>query len=234
MPTKTHRKPTKTPLLNPFFIEKGDFKIRLAFILQMQYTLYMQKELKEIAHIVSGYTFRGSIKNDPKGDVFVLQAKNIVPNRDISNIDDLVKISGSAIRNPYFLEHNDILLVSRGSGLGSFRTTVFDSKAPNVMPSSSVHVLKIKDVTVIPKYISLYLNSEAGQKALLQIATGGSYIQSLLVKNLMDFKIPIPPIHTQKSIIALHENMQAQEKIQERKDELKKTIINATFINLTS
>jgi restriction endonuclease S subunit len=50
----------------------------------------------------------------------------------------------------------------------------------------------------------------------------------------MDFKIPIPPIHTQKSIIALHENMQAQEKIQERKNELKKTIINATFINLTS
>lgn len=194
----------------------------------------MQKELKEIAHIVSGYTFRGSIKNDPKGDVFVLQAKNIVPNRDISNTDDFTKISGSAIRNPYFLEYNDILLVSRGSGLGSFRTTVFDAKAPNVMPSSSVHVLKIKDVTVIPKYISLYLNSEAGQKALLQIATGGSYIQSLLVKNLMDFKIPIPPIHTQKSIIALHENMQAQEKIQERKNELKKTIINATFINLTS
>lgn len=194
----------------------------------------MQKELKEIAHIVSGYTFRGSIKNDPKGDVFVLQAKNIVPNRDISNTDDFTKISGSAIRNPYFLEYNDILLVSRGSGLGSFRAAVFDAKAPNVMPSSSVHVLKIKDVTVIPKYISLYLNSEAGQKALLQIATGGSYIQSLLVKNLMDFKIPIPPIHTQKSIIALHENMQAQEKIQERKNELKKTIINATFINLTS
>jgi len=199
----------------------------------MKYAFRVQKKLKEVSQIVSGYTFRGSINNDPKGDVFVLQAKNIVPNRDISNTDDFAKISGGALRNPYFLEYNDILLVSRGSGLGSFRTTVFDSKVPNVMPSSSVYVLKIKEVTVLPKYISLYLNSEAGQKALFQIATGGSYIQSLLVKNLMDFKIPIPPIHIQKSIIALHENMQAQEKIQERKSELKKTIINATFINLT-
>lgn len=193
----------------------------------------MHKKLSQLADIVSGYTFRGSIENDPKGDVFVLQAKNILPNQDISNTDDFTKISGSAIRNPYFLEYNDILLVSRGSGLGSFRTTVFDSKAPSVMPSSSVHVLKIKDVTVLPKYISLYLNSEAGQKALLQITTGGSYIQSLSIKNLTELKIPIPPIHVQKSIIALHENIQAQEKILERKNELKRIIINATFTNIT-
>jgi restriction endonuclease S subunit len=101
------------------------------------------------------------------------------------------------------------------------------------MPSSSVHVIRIKDVTVLPKYVSLYLNSEIGQKALIQIVTGGSYIQSVLVKNLSLLPIPIPPIHTQKSIIALHENIQAQKIILGRKNELKKNIINATFTNLT-
>jgi restriction endonuclease S subunit len=182
---------------------------------------------------MSGYTFRGSIENDPKGEIFVLQAKNVSISKEITNTEDLVKVSTKSIRNPFFLEHNDVILVSRGSGAGSFRSTVFNADDKNVMPSSSVHVIRIKDVTVLPKYVSLYLNSEIGQKALIQIVTGGSYIQSVLVKNLSLLPIPIPPIHTQKSIIALHENIQAQKIILGRKNELKKNIINATFTNLT-
>jgi len=192
----------------------------------------MHKKLSQLADIVSGYTFRGSIENDPNGDIFVLQAKNLQTNQDIEDVTDFTIIKDKSLRNPYFLQHNDILLVSRGSGLGSFRSAVFASDKSKVMPSSSVHVLRIKDVTVLPKYVSLYLNSEIGQKELLQIVTGGSYIQSILVKNLIDFKIPIPPIHIQKSIIALHENITDQERILKRKQELQKNIINASFTNL--
>lgn len=192
----------------------------------------MHKKLSKLADIVSGYTFRGSIENDPSGDIFVLQAKNIQTNQDIGDITDFTTITDKSLRNPYFLQHNDILLVSRGSGLGSFRSAIFASGELKVMPSSSVHVIRIQDVTVLPKYVSLYLNSEIGQKELLQIVTGGSYIQSILVKNLIDFKIPIPPIHIQKSIIALHENITDQERILKRKQELQKNIINASFTNL--
>ena len=192
----------------------------------------MHRKLQEIADIISGYTFRGSIENDPKGDVFVLQAKNLTANQDISETADLVTVSAKSIRNPLFLKHNDILLVSRGSGVGSFRSAVFTGKAENVMPSSSVHVIRVKEVSALPKYISLYLNSDVGQKSLLQIVIGGSYIQSILVRNLMEYPIPIPPIHIQKSIIALHENIHKQEQILQRKQKLKQNIINATFTNL--
>lgn len=192
----------------------------------------MQKKLSQLANIVSGYTFRGAIENDPSGDIFVLQAKNIYTNLDIEDISDFTIISGNSLRNPFFLQHNDILLVSRGAGLGSFRSAVFISNELKVMPSSSVHVIRIQDVTVLSKFVSLYLNSEIGQKALSQIVTGASYIQSILVKNLTDFEIPIPPIHTQKLIIALHQNITDQERILDRKQELQNNIINATFSNL--
>jgi hypothetical protein len=216
---------------------KGAFSLFLTQVMiacfrLMQYTLYMHKELSEIADIVSGYTFRGSVENDPKGGIIVLQAKNIGANQDVVDISDFAKVSNASIRTPNFLEYNDILLVSRGSGLSSFKSAIFTTDQNNVMPSSSVHVIRIKDITILPKYVSFYLNSEIGQKALFQIVTGGSYLQSVLVKNLMDFKIPIPPIHVQKTIIALHENMQTQDKILKRKNELKKNIINATFTNL--
>lgn len=192
----------------------------------------MYKDLSEIADIISGYTFRGSIENYPNGEILVLQAKNVSISKEITDTEDLVKVTTKSIRNPHFLKHNDVILVSRGSGAGSFRSTVFNADDKNVMPSSSVHVIRIKDVTVLPKYASLYLNSEIGQKALMQIVTGGSYIQSVLVKNLSLLHIPIPPMHTQKSIIALHENLQEQEKIVKRKQEIQKTIINASFSNL--
>lgn len=189
----------------------------------------MHRKLSQIADISSGYTFRGPIENDPKGDIFVLQAKNISPNQEVVETANLTLFSGKSLRTPYFLEYNDILLVSRGSGAGSFRSAVFASNEMRVMPSSSVHVIRIKDVTALPKYVCLYLNSTDGQKALSQIVTGASYIQSILVKNLNDFEIPLPAVHTQKSIIAFQENITDQERIHKRKQEIQKTIINASF-----
>lgn len=189
----------------------------------------MHKKLSQIADISSGYTFRGPIEKNAKGDIFVLQAKNVSPNQEIMETVGLTTISDKSLRKPYFLEYNDILLVSRGSGAGSFRSAVFASNEIRVMPSSSVHVIRIKDVIALPKYICLYLNSIDGQKALSQIVTGASYIQSILVKNLNDFEVPLPPIHTQKSIVALHENITNQERIQKRKQGIQKTIINASF-----
>jgi restriction endonuclease S subunit len=123
----------------------------------------MHKKLSQIADISSGYTFRGPIENDAKGDILVLQAKNISPNQEIVETADLATISDKSLRNPYFLIHNDILLVSRGSGAGSFRSAVFASDEKRVMPSSSVQVIRINDVTVLPKYVCLYLNSVANR-----------------------------------------------------------------------
>ncbi|MFA6458977.1 MAG: restriction endonuclease subunit S [Candidatus Paceibacterota bacterium] len=193
----------------------------------------MHKKLKEIAGIVSGYTFRGSIKDEPKGDIFLVQAKNISATSDIQDKTDLTCVSSDGIRSPYFLEQNDIVLVSRGSGSGSFRSTVFASNKKNVMASSSVLVIRVSDVTILPKYISLYLNSPEGQKTLSQIAIGASYLQSILVKKILELEIPIPTMHTQKSIIALRENIIEQERIRERKQEIQEIIINASFTKLT-
>ena len=89
------------------------------------------------------------------------------------------------------------------------------------------------DVMILPKYLSLYLSSLEGQKALSQIAIGASYLQSILVKNISELEIPIPPIHTQKSIVALHENLIEQERIRERKRKIQEIIINASFTKLT-
>lgn len=189
----------------------------------------MHKNLSSIANILSGYAFRGAIENYEGDDIFILQAKNVILNEDILDTSKLPKISSSSLRSPYFLEDNDILLVSRGSGLGSFRSAIFKSNNKNVIASSSVSIIRVNDVTVLPKYVSLYFNSPAGQKAISQIVTGASYIQSILTKNLANLKIPIPSVRMQKIIISLNENLGRQERIIKRKKEIQREIINSTF-----
>ena len=192
----------------------------------------MHKKMSQISNITPGYTFRKSIEENKDGDISVLQAKNIVSNQDVQNVDGYIKISSETIRSPYYLEYNDVLIISRSSTPGYFRSTVFTSENKKVISSSSVHVLRIKDITVLPKYISLYLNSLEGQKLVLENASGGSYLKTILIKNLMEIEIPIPSIQIQKTIIALSENIKRQEEIFKRKQEIEQTIINKAFTNL--
>lgn len=192
----------------------------------------MHRKLQNIASISSGYTFRGPVENELSGDIKVVQAKDLVTNRDLNAVENLSCVHSSNIRSPYFLQHNDVLIVSRGSGAGTYRSSLFISSNKNVIASSSVIIIRLADVTVLPKYVSLYLNSDEGQKSLLKIVTGGSYIQSILVKNLSELIVPIPSLHIQKAVIGLEENISEQGKLLKRRQVIQQSFIDASFMNL--
>lgn len=192
----------------------------------------MYRKLSEIAEIKSGYTFRGAVTHQENGDIFIIQAKDIKTDNDLLKVTDLTRMSSDALRNPFFLQHNDILIVSRGAGLGSFRSSVFSSQKENVIASASVYIIRVTDLAILPKYLSLYLNSADGQKKIMGTIIGTSYIQSIVIKNLIDLGIPIPLIDKQKTIIELDENVKKQEKIIQRKNKLNSEIINSIFTNI--
>lgn len=195
----------------------------------------MFKKLQEIAHVNSGYSFRKPPVHLANGDIVVVQGKNAQSDSDIIIPKDLTHISSETHRNPYFLEHNDILLAARASSAQSFRAVRYtlDNSTYKAISSSSFYIIRITDISVLPKYLSIFLNSREGQKVISQIVVGATHIRSIFLKNLLEIPIPIPPLHVQKSLIALHENMQQQERISVRRNELKKTIINATISNIT-
>lgn len=194
----------------------------------------MYSKLNELAEIFSGYTFRNSIKDENGGVISVLQAKDVLANVVIQDTSFLTKVSDSSFRNPLYLKNNDVLITSRGAQYGSFKSTVFVSDNPMVMPSSSLVVIRIPGQNLLPKYLSWYLNSDGGQKAIMQLATGGSFIRSILPKKLGELTIPLPNLEIQKSIIVLHENMEKQEKLLTRKHTIIQKVINAQLINLSN
>ncbi len=189
--------------------------------------------INEIAEVIPGYAFRGAVEESAHGGIYLFQAKNLLQGEPVSEVDTLTRIEGSSVERPMWLKKNDVLLVARGMGVGSFRSTVFISDADNVMASSSVHIIRITNSAVSPFFLSHYLNSRVGQNALLQIMSG-SYIGALSRKGLEVIEIPIPPLDRQNLIVSLHDNLRRQQRILANKSSVVDNIINATFSNLAT
>lgn len=197
----------------------------------VEYTTAMK--LGDIANIIPGYAFRGAIIPVESGDFFVFQAKDLVRGVSFTDVSTLTQIPFEITGHIGYLKNNDVLLVARGMKAGTFRSTTFKADEQNVLASSSVHIIRITSPEVIPEYLSHYLNSKKGQDDLSQIVTG-SYIGAIPRRSLEQIRIPIPDLHKQKAIVDLYKNIQAQQKLLDRKKELKQQIIETTFKNLTT
>jgi restriction endonuclease S subunit len=189
-------------------------------------------QIKNIAEVIAGYTFRGAIEADTKGDVFVFQAKDLIQGEPFADEEALTRISHTGRGDAGRLQKNDIVLVARGMKSGAFRSTVFIAEAPNVIASSSVLIIRVVDPNISPEYLSLYLNSGGGQDALSQIVSG-SYIGAVPRRELEKLEIPIPSLQKQAIALLLYQNLKAQEKIMDQKKIIIQNVVETIFKQLT-
>lgn len=193
----------------------------------------MQMKLDNVATIIAGYTFRGAITADKNGDLLVIQAKDLGRNTFITDASILTPIAFDSAGYPNRIKKNDVLIIARGMRAGAFRAAVYKSDASNVIASSSLHIIRITVPGILPEYVTHYLNSKNGQDLLSKIVTG-SYICALPRRLLEQLKMPIPDLRKQKAIVKLYQNMQLQQQILDRRNELKHQILDAIFTNLTN
>lgn len=60
----------------------------------------MYMKLHEVSEVIAGYTFRGAIKPDNTGDLFVFQAKDLVQGVPFDNTKTLTRISHDTLGIP--------------------------------------------------------------------------------------------------------------------------------------
>lgn len=193
----------------------------------MQYTGGMQiKKLKDISELIAGYTFREALKSDLEGESKVMLAKHINDDGSV-NYEALVKITQSLPRTNAFISKNDVLLSSRGV----FRAGVFKKNENNVIAASSMFILRIVDNKIMPEYLAIYLNSEAGQSNIQKILTG-STIKTILRRTLANLKIPIPSLSVQKQIVDISNNWNKRERLLNQKINLSKNVAEGAIQKL--
>lgn len=184
------------------------------------------QEIKNIADIISGYSFRASVSDYPLGDTFLLQSGNIQEDMTLELKKDF-KLDFKELKTKAFTKRNDILLGSKGNPSVGYVET--DDK---ILVSSSIYILRVNDQTVLPKYLAVYLDSTKGRKELNKITLGG-YIKGISKTNLEELKIPIPSVEIQKNVISLYENIAKQKGFLERKTKINNEILDYMVNQLT-
>lgn len=182
-------------------------------------------KIVDFADVSSGYAFRGAINHDPNGEMYVLQPKDINMGEYISETTKFATVNSSSVKKPTFLQKNDIVIAARGRGVGSFKSALFKSDISNVIPSSSLLILRIKDNNIIPDYVLSYLNSNEGQFEILKHVAKGVF-QTLLRRNLAEVAVPIPNLQTQKIIAGLSQNIYLQDYLNSRLMTVRRNLMN--------
>ena len=132
----------------------------------------MLVKLKSIAKIKSGYSFRGSLDLNSSGNVFILQAKNILSDVEVDDDFSLEQINLNFKNENIFLQKKDIVFLSKTGPQADFRSAVFNSNKKQVIFSNTILSIRIENSNIIPEYLSIYLNSNECKKDLQKISIG--------------------------------------------------------------
>jgi type I restriction enzyme S subunit len=159
------------------------------------------KELKDIAEVIAGYSFRTALHDKANASSFVLQAKNILDD-SVVDMENLDGIDFENYRSRAVVKNGDVVISSRGTfraGLVKFKKKY----EKEIIASSSVYILRLKKENILSEYLAIYLNSIEGQKKLNERVTGAT-IKSIRRSDLGNIEIIIPSIKEQEKIIDIY------------------------------
>lgn len=160
--------------------------------------------LKDISEVFSGHTFRERIENNPGGDCFVIQLKDLdLPNQKIKSLPHLMKSEG--IYEKHFLQPGDILFIAKGSN--NYALTFHEGY--KAIAASVFFIIRTKSEKINPFYLSWYINQPPAQEYIHK-GKEGTMVTNIGKNTLENLPVEVPSLDVQKKIAKLHELMQKE------------------------
>ncbi len=157
-------------------------------------------ELKRVSSKVgSGSTPRGGKSvYEPTGIPFI-RSQNVLMNR--FSKDGLVYVPErvhQAMSNTE-VQPNDVLLNITGASIGRVCVAPVDLCPANV--NQHVSIVRTDPSSLMPTYLSHFMSSDEFQRHIMAMQAGGTR-QAITKAQILRFRIPLPPLETQKAIVA--------------------------------
>lgn len=154
--------------------------------------------LDELADIQLGYPFRSRLEPDPKGDVFVIQMKD-VDDANLLHVENSVRLALPKRGDHHLLRSGDLLLRSRGRSNGV--ALVADCLPPAILAAPMIRI-RPHTFKVLPAYLSWFMNSPVGQAQIATMAEG-TMVMMISVDKIKGLEVPLPPLERQAAIAAI-------------------------------
>ncbi|MFZ5561797.1 MAG: restriction endonuclease subunit S [Pseudomonadota bacterium] len=151
--------------------------------------------LDELADIQLGYPFRSRLEPDPKGDVFVIQMKD-VDDANLLHVENSVRLALPKRGEHHLLRPGDLLLRSRGRSNGV--ALVADGLPPAILAAPMIRI-RPDTSKVLPAYLNWFMNSPAGQ-AQIAAKAEGTLVMMISVDEIKSLEVPLPSLERQAAI----------------------------------
>ena len=157
----------------------------------------MSKLIEVCINITDGE--HGTVKDDCKGNYYLLSNKNIVNDEIIITEDDrkINKETFEKINKRTMLEKKDILISTVGT-LG--KTAIIEDDNINYVFQRSVGIIKVNQQRINPYYLKYQLDNPIFQKRLVKLSKGAIQ-KCLYIDDLKQLEIDIPPMDIQNKIV---------------------------------
>lgn len=162
--------------------------------------------LKQIAYVRMGYPFRSRLERDSKGNVSVVQMKDITENGRFDS-DNLIRINLNHIEERHLIKMGDIVLRSRGQ---TNKCALINKDIDIAVVTAPLLVIRIPDNSVLPAYLAWYINQTTTQNYLASHARGTSVpmINKQVVEQL---PVTVPSIECQQNIVDISDMIEKEQ-----------------------
>lgn len=162
-------------------------------------TAYLRESLRDIADISAGYPLRGTVDELALGDVAIVQMRNVDSVTGV-DWDGVQRVALPSKRAPAFLAAGDIIFTTRGTRNFALALDAVGGKA---VCSPHFFVIRAFDANLIlPAFLAWQINQRPAQEYFQRQATG-SHILNIRREVIENLPLAIPPLATQRAIIAL-------------------------------
>ena len=182
--------------------------------------------------IQTGFQARGKVQPDPQGNYTLIQVKDTI--RSVlyhiksENLDKIfIPEEKRKFMNKYLVQKNDILYLSKLNP-GAFR---FTGSVESTIPMAHFYILRPKTNIINSDYLCWALNQDF-MKPHIQKWLKGTILPFISKDALMNLKIPLPSLATQKKIISFLKLMAQEKEIQKTMDKKKSVLINTVLNGL--
>ncbi|HHE08192.1 MAG TPA: restriction endonuclease subunit S [Chlorobaculum parvum] len=159
----------------------------------------MKVQLKQIASVQMGYSFRSRLEAVKSGDMEVIQMKDL---RDDHVVDcsDLVTVEMKEIKEHHLVRKGDLVMRSRGL----LTTSAIVLEEPRIaVVAAPLLRIRVGDFNkVLPEYLNWYINQRDAQAFLHSRAIGTA--QKMIGKEALDeLEVFLPELARQKNIVEM-------------------------------
>lgn len=181
--------------------------------------------LKEIAEVLAGYPFRTRVRHDPKGEIAVIQLRNVDDFYRLRE-EDLARVSGISVKEEYFLKAGDVLVAAKG---GRYSATLIEQEMPKTLAVAHFFVARPKGEGVLSSYLGWYINQGPAQQ-FLEGRAQGTLTRSISRRALERLPVPMPPVEVQEKVVRVHALAIREEELVEAVRSRRRQLIEAVLL----